>query len=43
MGLVGRSPPGWITSEGLKVTRENLDAACEALWRKPAPPPQQSR
>jgi ribose transport system substrate-binding protein len=42
MGLVGRSPPGWITSEGLKVTRENLDAACDALWRKPAPPPQQS-
>jgi len=41
MGLVGRSPPGWMTSEGLKVTRENLDAACDALWRKPALPPQQ--
>ena len=32
MGLVGRSPPGWITSEGLMVTRENLDPACDVLW-----------
>ena len=37
-GLIGRSPPSWITSTGLKVTRENLREAYEAVWHAPAPP-----
>jgi ribose transport system substrate-binding protein len=37
LGLIGRSPPAWITSTGLKVTRENLREAYEAVWRAPAP------
>jgi ribose transport system substrate-binding protein len=38
LGLIGRSPPAWITSTGLKVTRENLREAYEAVWHAPAPP-----
>jgi ribose transport system substrate-binding protein len=38
LGLIGRSPPAWITSTGLKVTRENLRDAYEAVWHAPAPP-----
>ena len=37
LGLIGRSPPAWITSTGLKVTRENLREAYEAVWHAPAP------
>jgi ribose transport system substrate-binding protein len=35
LGLIGRSPPAWITSTGLKVTREHLREAYEAVWRAP--------
>lgn len=38
LGLIGRSPPAWITSTGLKVTRENLRDAYAAVWHAPAPP-----
>ena len=37
-GLIGRPPPAWITSTGLKVTRENLRESYEAVWHAPAPP-----
>jgi ribose transport system substrate-binding protein len=33
LGLIGRSPPSWITSTGLKVTRNNLREAYEAVWQ----------
>ena len=38
LGLIGRPPPAWITSTGLKVTRENLRECYEAVWHAPAPP-----
>ncbi len=38
LGLIGRSPPAWITSTGLKVTCNNLREAYEAVWHAPAPP-----
>ena len=38
LGLIGRPPPAWITSTGLKVTRENLRESYEAVWHAPAPP-----
>ena len=38
LGLIGRPPPAWITSTGLKVTRENLRETYEAVWHAPAPP-----
>jgi len=38
LGLIGRQPPAWITSTGLKVTRENLRESYEAVWHAPAPP-----
>ena len=38
LGLIGRSPPSWITSTGLKVTRNNLREAYEAVWHAPTPP-----
>lgn len=38
LGLIGRSPPAWISSTGLKVTRDNLREAYEAVWHAPAPP-----
>jgi ribose transport system substrate-binding protein len=37
LGLIGRRPPAWISSAGLKVTRENLREAYEAVWHAPAP------
>ncbi len=37
LGLIGRSPPAWISSTGLKVTRDNLREAYEAVWHAPAP------
>ncbi len=37
LGLIGRHPPAWITSTGLKVTRENLRQSYEAVWHAPAP------
>ncbi len=37
LGLIGRSPPAWIASTGLKVTRENLQDAYEAVWRAGPP------
>ncbi len=36
LGLIGRSPPAWISATGLKVTRDNLREAYEAVWRAPA-------
>jgi ribose transport system substrate-binding protein len=36
LGLIGRCPPAWVTSAGLKVTRENLREAYEAVWHAPA-------
>lgn len=38
LGLIGRSPPPWISATGLKVTRKNLHQAYEAVWRTPAAP-----
>ena len=38
LGLIGRSPPAWISATGLKVTRDNLREAYEAVWHAPAPP-----
>jgi ribose transport system substrate-binding protein len=38
LGLIGRSPPAWISSTGLKVTRDNLREAYEAVWHAPARP-----
>ena len=38
LGLIGRSPPAWISATGLKVTRDNLREAYEAVWRAPASP-----
>lgn len=37
LGLIGRTPPAWIGSTGLKVTRDNLREAYETVWRAPAP------
>ena len=37
LGLIGRSSPPWITATGLRVTRENLPDAYEAVWHTPAP------
>jgi ribose transport system substrate-binding protein len=37
LGLIGRPPPAWITSTGLRVTRQNLREAYEAVWHAPAP------
>jgi ribose transport system substrate-binding protein len=37
LGLMGRSPPAWISATGLKVTRDNLPEAYEAVWHAPAP------
>jgi len=37
LGLIGRTPPAWISSKGLKVTRANLREAYEAVWHAPAP------
>jgi ribose transport system substrate-binding protein len=39
LGLIGRSPPPWISSTGLTVTRDNLTEAYEAVWHAPAPAP----
>ena len=36
LGAIGRSPPAWISSTGLKATRENLRDVYEAVWRTPA-------
>lgn len=38
LGLIGRSPPAWISATGLKVTRDNLGEAYEAVWHVPASP-----
>ena len=38
LGLIGRQPPAWITSTGLKVTSESLRESYEAVWHAPAPP-----
>lgn len=38
LGLIGRSPPAWISATGLKVTRDNLREAYEAVWHAPASP-----
>jgi ribose transport system substrate-binding protein len=38
LGLIGRQPPAWISSTGLKVTRQNLREAYEVVWHAPAPP-----
>ena len=37
LGLIGRPPPAWISSTGLKVTRENLPESYETVWHAPAP------
>ena len=37
LGLIGRTPPAWISSTELKVTRDNLREAYEAVWHAPAP------
>ena len=37
LGLIGRRPPAWISSTGLKVTRDNLRESYEAVWHAPAP------
>ena len=38
LGLIGRSAPAWISATGLKVTRDNLREAYEAVWHAPASP-----
>ena len=38
LGLIGHPPPAWISSTGLRVTRENLAEAYWAVWHAPAPP-----
>lgn len=37
LGLIGRTPPGWIALPGLAVTRSNLLAAYQLVWHSPAP------
>ena len=38
LGVIGRTPPAWLSATGLKVTPDNLREAYEAVWRAPAPP-----
>jgi ribose transport system substrate-binding protein len=38
LGVIGRTPPAWLSAIGLKVTRDNFREAYEAVWRAPAPP-----
>ena len=38
LGITGRSPPAWISATGLRVTRDNLREAYEAVWHAPSPP-----
>jgi ribose transport system substrate-binding protein len=38
LGVIGRTPPAWLSAAGLKVTRDNFREAYEAVWRAPAPP-----
>lgn len=38
LGVIGRTPPAWLSATGLKVTRGNFQEAYEAVWHAPAPP-----
>jgi ribose transport system substrate-binding protein len=37
LGVIGRTPPLWLSATGLKVTRDNFREAYEAVWHAPAP------
>lgn len=38
LGVIGRTPPAWLSATGLKVTRDNFREAYEPVWHAPAPP-----
>jgi ribose transport system substrate-binding protein len=38
LGIIGRTPPSWLSATGTKVTRDNFREAYEAVWHAPAPP-----